>query len=57
METGRWRILPISVVDGGKSGPAWVKGKWTGDYESAEAAVAAIDEPFLQDPALWYSDD
>ena len=54
METGRWRILPVTVRDGGA---VWVKGRWTGDYESAEAALAAIDEPFLQNRALWPSDD
>jgi hypothetical protein len=36
------------VIDG-----AWVKGKWTGQYESAEVALAAIDEQFLQDPTHW----
>jgi hypothetical protein len=52
-ETGRWKILPIAVGSPGMADCYWVKGKWTGDYESPGAALAAIDEQFLQDPAHW----
>ena len=45
----RWHILPITVL---RSNLA-VKGNWTGDYESPEAALAAIDEAFLRDPRHW----
>ena len=45
---GVWSIMPVTVIDG-----AGAKGKWTGDYDSAEAALAAVDEQFLQDPTHW----
>jgi hypothetical protein len=42
MKTGRWKILPITVrIE--LTGAVWVKGNWTGDHESAQAALAAID--------------
>jgi hypothetical protein len=39
MKTGRWRILRIFVQDNG----AGVKDVWTGDYDSPEAALAALE--------------
>lgn len=39
MKTGRWRILRIFVQDNG----AGMKDVWTGDYDSPEAALAALE--------------
>ena len=46
----RWHTLPITVLRPDLA----VKGTWTGDYESPEAALAAIDEDFLRDPQHWF---
>ena len=35
---GRWQIMRVGVEENG----SWVKGFWTGDYDSAEAALAAL---------------
>jgi hypothetical protein len=52
--TGRWQILPITVIRDSVIGhETWVLGQWTGEYESAEAALASIDESFLQDKQNW----
>ena len=50
MKTGRWKILRIAVLEGGY----WVRGVWTGDYESPEAALAAIQAEY---PMGTLSDD
>jgi hypothetical protein len=53
VKPGRWHILPITMVNPDTG----VKGKWTGNYESPEAALAAIDAAFLEDPAHWFIGD
>lgn len=30
-----------------------MKGKWVGDFDSPEAALASINEAFLQDKRYW----
>lgn len=51
---GLWKILPITVIRDSVGGhDTWVRGQWTGEYESAEAALASIDESFLQDKQNW----
>jgi hypothetical protein len=47
-----WQIMPVTVLRPDLA----VKGKWTGHYESPEAALTAIDESFLQDPRHWMID-
>jgi hypothetical protein len=52
---GRWQILPLTVFkasEGQKE--TWVKGKWMGDFDSPEAALASLNEAFLQDAHIWH---
>ena len=50
IEPACWQILPTTLWDDGDKG---VRGQPTGAYESPEAALAAIDDAFLQNPEHW----
>jgi len=43
---GRWRMLPISVIS---SSAHSRHVEWIGDFDSPDAALAAIDQAFLED--------